>query len=93
MTEASVEALPLLIQKQPPELSYKNNVFSQLLQNLQENTCVGASISIKLQAWSNRCFSVNFAKKSIFFIEHFRATVSTNIYLVSLISDFVILIL
>ena len=41
------------LQKQPPEVFYKNfrkEVFSEIFQNSQENTCVRESFLMKLQA-------------------------------------------
>ena len=58
------------------------NVFLEISQNPQENTCARVSFSIKLLAWPatllkkrlwRRCFPVNFVKflRTPFFIEHF----------------------
>ena len=48
-------------------------VFSELLQNSQENTCARASFLIKKRLWY-RCFPVNFAKfiRTPFHIKHLR---------------------
>ena len=62
-------------------------VFSEILQNSQENTCATASFVIKLQASAcnfikketlARVFSFDFCEicKNTFFTEHLRATTS-----------------
>ena len=63
---------------------YVKNVFLEISQNPQKNTCARVSFLIKLQAWSlqlylkkrlwHRCFPVNFAKflTTPFLTEHFR---------------------
>ena len=49
-------------------------VFLEISQNSQENTCVRVSFLIKLQSLWHRCFPVNFAKflRTPFFTEYLR---------------------
>ena len=52
-------------------------VFLNISQNSQENTCLGVSFLINLQAFElqHRCFPVKFAKiLTTFFTEYLRAT-------------------
>ena len=55
----------------------KENVFLEILQNLQENTCARVSFLIKLQVLDcHMCFPANFAKflRALFFTEHLWTT-------------------
>ena len=72
---------------QPPEMFYKK-VFFEILQNLQQNTCVRVSFLTRLQALDcsfnkKRHGTGAFCKfweisKNIFFTEHLRKIASVN---------------
>ena len=58
-----LESKEVEIQKQPPEVFFKNSVFLKISPNLQENTCarVLPATFFEKRLW-RRCFSVNFPK-------------------------------